>query len=394
MEEPVTLSERIRCAAEEGIARRFGAVNVCVVAVENFPYSSVFRCHLQADDSGVPVSVIVRIPREGTAARPSGDGLGNERAALEYLTSISSTLAPGFLAGSESDGFVATEDFGTAPSVLELLLGNDAKAATEAAHAFARSLGRLHAQTAGNTRSTRELTWATVAIEQSWRQIREAVAMLGLPNPDDAEGVERDIREIARILNEPGDFLALSNGDPSVVNCKVIGGHVRFFDFEAACFRHALVDASVLRFFYPTGGPPWQLPPELAHHMEEMYRAELARACPPIGEDAFYERGMAAASAAWAILRMLRLPRVDAGPDQDLWPLLPPDWVGPIPVRSRRRQLVSILETFVASAERARAFTALAAWCEKVAEALRDRWPEAMGELPLYPAIKMIPRGM
>jgi hypothetical protein len=122
--------------------------------------------------------------------------------------------------------------------------------------------------------------------------------------------------------------------------------------------------------------------------MEAVYRTELARACPWAGEDAFFERGMAAASAAWMIVRMTRLPRVDAGPDQDLWQLLPPDWSGPIPVRSRRRQLVSILETFVASAHRAQAFTALAAWCEQVLEALRDRWLEAIGGLPTYPAFQ------
>ena len=33
-------------------------------------------------------------------------------------------------------------------------------------------------------------------------------------------------------------------------------GAVRFFDFVGANFRHALIDATVLRYLYPTGGPP------------------------------------------------------------------------------------------------------------------------------------------
>ncbi len=113
---------------------------------------------------------------------------------------------------------------------------------------------------------------------------------------------------------------------------------------------------------------------------------ELAPVCAVARDDERYERGMAAAGAAWTVLRLARLPRVDAGPDGDSWRLLPPDWLGPIPVRSRRRQLVAILEMCIASARRADAFGALAAWCERLADALRGRWPEAAEALPLYPA--------
>jgi hypothetical protein len=112
----------------------------------------------------------------------------------------------------------------------------------------------------------------------------------------------------------------------------------------------------------------------------------LARACPEVLDDAAYERGMAAACAAWTLLRMVRLPKVEAGPDRDRWTLLPPGWSAPIPTRSRRRQLVAIIETFIAAAHRAGTLDALGAWCERVAAALRMRWPEATQELLLYPA--------
>jgi hypothetical protein len=97
---------------------------------------------------------------------------------------------------------------------------------------------------------------------------------------------------------------------------------------------------------------------------------------------------MAAASAAWTILRMVRLPKVEAGPDRTPWLLLPPGWSAPIPTRSRRRQLVAIIDTFIASARRAGTCETLAAWCESLVDALRARWPESTEEIPLYPAFQ------
>jgi hypothetical protein len=83
---------------------------------------------------------------------------------------------------------------------------------------------------------------------------------------------------------------------------------------------------------------------------------------------------------------MVRLPRVEAGPDREPWSLVPPGWAAPLPIRSRRRQLVAIIDTFVTSARRAGSFETLAAWCESLLAALRARWPEASEEIPLYPA--------
>jgi hypothetical protein len=164
-------------------------------------------------------------------------------------------------------------------------------------------------------------------------------------------------------------------------------GTARFFDFEGATFRHALIDASVLRSLYPTGGPPWRLPPALVAPIEAAYREALAPVCPAVHDDATYAGGLAAASAAWTILRMVRLPKVEAGPDRTPWLLVPPGWSAPVPTRSRRRQLVAIIETFIVAARRAGTFEALATWCDSLAAALRARWPEASEERPLYPAL-------
>ncbi len=377
-----TLPAPIRQAVEEALSARFGG-SVGLVGVQHFWPACVFRCTLHSSSSVAPATVIVRIPREG-AARSGPTGFQNEQAALAYLAGIGSSLAPRFLAGGSAAGFLVMEDLGSDPSLLDLLLGADPEAARQGLLAFARGLGRLHAQTAGRSEG---LHLVHVPVAAHWQQVKDAVAQLALPAPT---GVDDDVATITRLLAEPGDCLALSSGDPSVVNCKIGNGNVRFFDFEAACFRHALVDAVVLRYPYPAGGPPWHLPCDIAIESESVYRAELAQVCSVAQDDSRYQRCMAAACAAWTILRLARLPKVDAGPDRDPWLLLPSGWAGPIPTRSRRRQLAAILETCLASARRADAFATLTSWLERLTDSLRERWPEATEALPLYPAFRQI----
>jgi hypothetical protein len=396
MEASGTLTPTTRGAVERLLSARFGAP-VRIARATEFPYSQVARCALEAANGDAPPTVIVRILRD-EPARSGPARLHNERAALEFLTSLGSALAPRVIAGDAAAGLLVAEDLGTHPSLLDLLLGDDGEAARQGLLAFARGLGTLHAQTAGRASDYAEhrarlapadpdpegLT-APGRVAESWSRVRDAVARLGLPRPRD---VDDDVAEVARVLAAPGAYLALSSGDPSPVNCTVANGAVRFFDFEAAGFRHALIDATVLRYPYPTGGPVWRLPPAVAALVEPAYREAVAPACPDALDDAGYERGMAAASAAWTILRLARLERVEAGPDRDPWPLVPAGWSAPIPTRSRRRQLVSIVETGAASARRAGALDALAAWLDGMIDALRARWPEAMEAIPLYPAFR------
>ncbi len=398
MKASVALSATIQRTVERLLSERCG-VDVRIASVEAFPhYPHVARCSLEVAGRAAPATAIVRLARnpQDDPARSGVARLLDEQAALEFLRSLGSTLVPRFIAGDAATGVLVTEDLGTHPSLLDLLLGRDEAVARQGLLAFARGLGTLHAQTAGRASAYQERRtrlgppdlhaknlMAPARVAERWRRVQDAVAQLGLTGPYRVEG---DIQEVVRTLSAPGAYLALSSGDPSPVNCQVVDGAVRFFDFEAAGFRHALVDATVLRYLYPTGGPVWRLPEAVAGTMEQAYREALARGCPDALDDAGYERGMAAASAAWTILRMVRLPRVEAGPDRDTWPLVPPGWLGPLPTRSRRRQLVAIVETCVASARRAGTLAALAAWCERLVGALRERWPEATEEIPLYPA--------
>lgn len=392
----MSLPPTARSTVERLLSARFGAP-VRVADAQRFAYSSVFRCALDARGSAAPPTVIVRLPH-ADAARAGPGRLANERAALEFLRSLGFDLAPRYLAGGVDAGLLVTEDLGTAPSLLDLLLGDDAAAARRGLLAFARGLGALHAATAGRAAAFAERrarlgpadpeVAAPLPLTEQWRRVREAAALLRLPRP---VGVGRDLAAVARELAGPAGALALSSGDPSPVNCAIAGDVAHFFDFEDACFRHPLLDARVLRFLYPTGGPPWRLPPAVAASLELAYRAALAQAWPAASDDAAYERGMAADCAAWMIARLVRLPKVEAGPDRNPWLLLPPGWAGPVPTRSRRRQLVSIVAACAAAARCADAYPALAAWCDRLVEAWRARWLEASEELPCYPAFATRP---
>src|SRR5262244_3556992 len=128
MEANVILPAAVRQAVEDALSARFGGRAHIAAEVHNFWPSCVFRCTLvQSSCTAAPETVIVRVPREGTA-RSGRTGLYNEQAALEYLAAIGSALAPRFLVGGSTMGFLVTEDLGAHPSLLDLLLGEDTEA--------------------------------------------------------------------------------------------------------------------------------------------------------------------------------------------------------------------------------------------------------------------------
>lgn len=113
---------------------------VRITGVRTFAYSAVSRCTLEATGGTAPPTVIVRVPRPD--ARRSGLArLRNEHAALELLSALASTLAPRFIAGDAIAGLLVSDDLGAHPSLLDLLLGDDAVAARQGLLAFARGPG-------------------------------------------------------------------------------------------------------------------------------------------------------------------------------------------------------------------------------------------------------------
>jgi hypothetical protein len=171
--------------------------------------------------------------------------------------------------------------------------------------------------------------------------------------------------------------LALSNGDLAAQNCRLAGGRARLLDFEYAAGQHPLLDVAHFRlpFF---GGPCWsRIPATVTARAEAAYRAETGR-----DDDRAYAEGLAAAVAAWTVIRFVRLPKLLAG-----------DVPHPMGF-SRRGQLLDTLR--VGAEATAGIFPALSGWFGAAGRRLRDRWPglpEAQAMYPAYREVASLPCG-
>jgi hypothetical protein len=134
----------------------------------------VLRCPVMDGPAGVPASVIVKAAVGGEnegAHDPDRDGPGgpawrfaNERAGTRFLNEQVSDppLAARLFGADFQRSLIVLEDLGDGPCLADRLQGDDADAAVASLRCYARSLGRLHAQTMGG--------------EAAWRRLRAAKA--------------------------------------------------------------------------------------------------------------------------------------------------------------------------------------------------------------------------
>lgn len=350
------------------------------------PWPWVTRCTIEAETDAVPNSVIVKVRRPMGHLRRTLDLFHREQAALEFLTVIGSAAGPRLLAADNEAGILVMEDLGTGPALEDLLVGSNASAASHGLVAFATALGQMHATTAGRAEEYSQLRSRHEPIDpafdrisilgndigHSWRQLQEITTSHPyFPPPND---VGSDVDELLRILSEPGPYLALSNGDTSPANCRISDDRLRFLDFEHAAFRHALLDVAALRFPFPAC-PCWShLPEDVGQRAEDAYRKQMAHSCPDVLDPTKYAQGLTAACAAWTIVRMVRLPKLEKIDE-------------PQPMGfSRRGQLLDTITTTVSCSQQSRSLPTLASWLASVSDVLRVRWPHLPPTQPFYPA--------
>jgi hypothetical protein len=292
----------------------------------------VLRC--TADDGR---TVIVKMRRPPGDARRR-DGFHRELSALLLLAELGCDAGPRLLATDDSAGLLVLEDLGDGPALEDLLVGDDPAAATAGFVALGEAVGRMHAATLGQAD----------AMRASW---------IFLDMLDAAE-----VREI--LCSGP---MALSNGDLAPQNCRITGGRARLLDFEDAACQHPLLDVAHFRLpFY--GGPCWARVPGLASdRAESAYRKITGRTT-----DRAWAEGMAAAVAAWTVIRLVRLPK-----------LLAEDRPHPMGF-SRRGQLLHTLRVGVEATDGV--LPRLAARFAGTERELRERWPRLPASRAVYPA--------
>ncbi|NYH91949.1 phosphotransferase [Actinopolymorpha rutila] len=359
---------------------------------ESHPW--VLRCRVDSrlGDAGaaLPRQLIVKTLRPAGDWRADPAYLRTEHAALRFLTSIGSTAAPRFVAADADAGLLVMEDLGPGPSLDRLLLGEDPNAARDGLVRYATALGRLHATTVGRAEEFYAIASALGPIDPALDLVscngfplagpRDRLLAYAATAPDlpDPVGIDDDIDQVFATLSDPGDYLVFVGGDSCPQNCRLVddgGSGVRFFDFESACFQHALLDAVCLRFPFP-GCPCWSLlPEEICDELETAYRKELAVRCPVAADDAGFATAFTAVAAAKTIQLVSHSEKYDG--------TYPPHGGG----FSKRARSLATVDTFLTCARRSGTLTSLAGWFEEFATALRRRWPDAAA-VPVYPAFR------
>lgn len=355
-----------------------------------FGWPWVTRCTLKAETDTVPGSVIVKLRHQSIPHRcDPHERFVSEQSALAFLTMLGSAAGPHLLAADNEAGILMLEDLGAGLALEDMLLGSDASLARHGLVAFATALGQMHVSTIGHAQEYYQLKSACTAIDATnecirlagndlrdiWQQLRLIAASHSYPPLP--IGIEKEVDEMLCLLAEPGPYLAFSNGDISPSNCRLTETGIRFLDFENASFHHALLDVAMLRFPFPAC-PCWaHLPEDAGRAAEVAYREQMARACPGILDSTEYMHGLTVACAAWTILRMVRLPKLERVDE-------------PQPMGfSRRGQLLDTIATTVDCARQSGgSLPGLASWLVSVSEVLRERWPQLPPTQLLYPAFR------
>ncbi len=392
--------EALVAAAEKTLSQTFGGTVRLESgeALREKYRNRVLRCRVtEAPSLGVPESVIVKasvgeaenaydpdkdVPN-GTAWRFYNEWAGN-RFLNECLAQT--PLNARLLGGDRAAGLFLLEDLGTGASLADVLLGDDPEAAETALTSYAASLGRLHAATVGREDEWRRIRNSIGGAEKTrepegtrWLRenvgrFREQAQALGVPV---AAGFDEEAAVIGRTLDEPGPFLSFSPGDTCPDNHRLVpGDYLRFFDFEFAGFRHALLDAAYLRVPFPTCWCVNRVPPGLVPRLEAAYRAELIAGCPEAADDSLFYTALCHACASWTVTSL----------SWGLKPALEKDdqWG----IATQRQRHLLRLETFTDLADRSGCLAVMRETARMLSEALRALWPEPEMRMPIYPPFR------
>ena len=340
----------------------------------------VVRAHTLASARGLVERLTLDVAMDGigstviTKQRDLGEGnetfitinLATERTALDLVRQNHADAGPVLVAGGEADGLIVMTDVGT-EDVGSILMGDDAQAAEAALVALARCTARVHRISDRPGVFDGIDTWTIARRVPGWGDVDRACGSLRLPRVSAA--ADREHAEVTARLRDAGPSRGLIHGDLTPQNA-VIGddGVCRLVDFEGSCFHHTGIDAAMLRFPFAWYGQWAEMPANVQRAMEDAYRDELGK------PDDEVDRDIAFGCMGLALLRLERLPRIA---DQRQEPEL---------AFRRRSQIVSTIDTAVGAARDVDEFPALTGWLVDLADAMRERWPEARRKSPYYPA--------
>ena len=303
-------------------------------------------------------------------------GIAREWAAASVLDRHGAGT-PRFLAGDAAAGVMVFADLGAdLPWLAYPLLHGSASEATAALHAYAISLGRLHAATVGcgniyvaALREGYPRSRAPRAIGEAWLASSAGVgpSLLGGALPDD------ELELLLQHMRDPGPWLALVHGDPCPDNVLLTAQGAVLLDFEFSAPGHALIDATYWRMGFPTCWCAGRVPEPVAESVELAYRNTVASAIADACD-------VAAFRLEYAIAMVVRL---FGGLEWNLDAALKSDSTWGI--ATLRNRILWHLQAAIEATERAQAMPNLRRVTQQWLADLACRWPD-VEPLPLYPA--------
>ncbi|HLK57984.1 MAG TPA: hypothetical protein VKU00_15560 [Chthonomonadaceae bacterium] len=359
--------------------------------------NGVVRCPVVAGPSGLPGSIVAKIAvgegedlydAEKDTSGCTAWRFYNEWAGNRFLNemAIEPPLNARLLAGDRTEGLFILEDLGNGDALSDVVQRSDPQAAERALFDYARALGRMHAATIGHADAWRQVRLAIGGTEQEreplgsgWLKeniapFLEMCAELEVPV---AAGFEEDAETVRQTLDAPGPFEAFSPNDTCPDNHRLMpDGSLRFFDFEFAGYRHALLDASYLQVPFPTCWCVNRIPADLVPRLEEAYRAELARGCPEASDDALFCAAMSHACAFWTFTTL----------SWQLKDTLKED--GEWGISTVRQRHLYRLETFTERVSRYGHLPAMAETANALSAKLASLWLPELELMPIYPAFR------
>ncbi|MFC8720678.1 hypothetical protein [Kitasatospora sp. NPDC057198] len=286
---------------------------------------------------------------------------------------------PRLLAVDPESPLLVLEDLGAAPTLADLLLGEDPRAARVGLLTWARGLGRLAAGSVGRQEELTSLwrkfdtgmpTWA----EQPWiaenaARFPEVLAAAGVPVP---AGLPTELAAVGVAGGEA--YPAFTPGDTCPDNNLLTADGLRLLDFEAACFQSVFLTAAYCRMPFSSCWCVFDLPPGLARRVENAYRDKVVPVYPELADDARWEAGMRDAVAVWTVnATVLLLPR--SAEDRPMHPTR-----RPVPTRHQ------LLRHRWEAGARLDGRPALAAAFDGLLREVAARWKA--DPLPGYPALR------
>ncbi|GAA1230341.1 hypothetical protein GCM10009676_11420 [Prauserella halophila] len=401
-------------AAEAVLAQRFGST-ISLVDAEDLAGSgpaTVVRARVASSPFSLPRTLVIKhYPDEPVDGED--DAFAREAASYQLFTALSADdrTCPEILAHSADHRLLVIDDLGRAPTLQDKLGGSDARAAETALLSWARSLGRMHFNTANREADfnalLRRLGQSGPGAGQPEQSApsafdpaevaAEAPALLkeelGIETPPAVVAAAERAAEQAR----SAAFRAFSPVDLWPDNNLVTSDGIRFLDFERGRVRSALVDAAHMLVPFVSGPEPLALPAGVSEAMITSWRAEVTDLWPSLAEEETLDRYLidAAQLLVWqATCRWLLAPAGASGDGE-----VPDDNADRDRIHrrdlgagaaARAAALVTWWRDLAAHADRAgdpADGTEVAAHAHAVARALDLRFGPDL-ELPLYPAFR------